>query len=46
MLSLFGPKLPIDRDELALDAIREEIASATPDQFIRIYEGARASGSC
>ena len=33
-------------DELALDAIREEIASATPDQFIRIYEGARASGSC
>ena len=31
-------------DELALDAIREEIASVSPQQFIRIYEEARASG--
>ena len=33
-------------DDLALEAIREEIASATPDEFIRIYEEARASGTC
>ena len=33
-------------DELALDAIRTEIASTEPDEFIRIYEEARASGSC
>ena len=33
-------------DELALDAIRDEIASASPQQFIRIYEEARASGAC
>ena len=33
-------------DDLALDAIRDEIASTTPDQFIRIYEEARASGAC
>jgi len=33
-------------DELPLDAIKEEIASTAPDQFIRIYEEARASGSC
>ena len=33
-------------DELALDAIREEIASVSPQQFIRIYEEARASGVC
>ena len=33
-------------DKLPLDAIREEIASTVPDEFIRIYEEARASGSC
>jgi uncharacterized protein YdhG (YjbR/CyaY superfamily) len=33
-------------DDLALDAIRDEIASITPDEFIRIYEEARASGVC
>ena len=33
-------------DDLALDAIRAEIASVTPDDFIRIYEEARASGVC
>ncbi|HEU4497818.1 MAG TPA: DUF1801 domain-containing protein [Sphingomicrobium sp.] len=33
-------------DELALDAIHEEVASTTPDQFIRIYEQARAAGTC
>jgi len=33
-------------DELALDAIREEIASVSPEQFIRIYEEARATGAC
>ena len=33
-------------DDLALDAIRAEIASTTPDQYIRIYEEARTSGSC
>ena len=32
-------------DELALSAIRDEIASTTPEEFIRIYE-ARTSGSC
>ena len=30
-------------DELALDSIREEIASTGPDEFIRIYEEARAA---
>ena len=33
-------------DDLALDAIRDEIASATPEEFIRIYEEGRASGAC
>ena len=33
-------------DKLPLDAIKEEIASTVPDEFIRIYEEARASGSC
>ena len=33
-------------DDLALDAIRDEIASITPDQFIQLYEEARASGAC
>ncbi len=33
-------------DDLALDVICEEIASTTPAEFIRIYEEARASGSC
>ena len=33
-------------DELALDAIRDEIASTPPDEFIRIHEQARKSGSC
>ena len=33
-------------DELALDAIREEVASTTPEEFIRIYEQARATGTC
>ena len=33
-------------DDLPLDAIREEIASVTPDEFIRIYEEARVSGVC
>lgn len=33
-------------DDLALEAIREEIASTTPDEYIRIYEEARASGTC
>ena len=33
-------------DELALGAIRDEIASTTPEEFIRIYEEARTSGSC
>lgn len=36
----------IKADELALDAIREDIASVSPQQFIRIYEEARASGVC
>ena len=33
-------------DDLALDLIREEIASTKPDEFIKIYEEARTSGSC
>ena len=33
-------------DDLPLDVIRDEIASTTPDQFIRIYEEARATGVC
>lgn len=33
-------------DDLPLDVIRDEIASTTPDQFIQIYEKARAGGSC
>lgn len=33
-------------DDLALDAIRDEIASTTPDEYIRIYEEARAIGVC
>ena len=33
-------------DDLALDAIRDEIASTSPDEFIGIYETARASGGC
>ena len=33
-------------DDLPLDAIRDEIASATPDQFIEIYEAARRSRDC
>ena len=33
-------------DDLALDAIRDEIESTTPDEFIRLYEEARATGSC
>jgi hypothetical protein len=33
-------------DDLALDHIAEEIASTTPDEFIRIYEEARATGGC
>ena len=32
--------------DLALDAIAKEIASTTPDEFIRIYEEARATGVC
>lgn len=33
-------------DQLDEDAIASEIASAKPQQFIRIYEQARASGTC
>ena len=33
-------------DDLPLDLIRNEIASTTPLEFIRIYEQARAVGSC
>ena len=33
-------------DDLPLDAIRTEIASTIPDELIRIYEKARASGAC
>ncbi len=32
--------------DLPLDVIGDEIASTSPQQFIRIYEEARASGSC
>ena len=32
-------------DDLALDVIRDEIASTTPDEFIQIYEEGRASGA-
>lgn len=31
-------------DKLPLEAIKEEIASTSPDEFIQIYEEARASG--
>lgn len=33
-------------DDLALDVIGEEIASTTPEEFVRIYEEARAFRSC
>jgi hypothetical protein len=33
-------------DDLALDIIRDEIASTPPDQFIKIYEEARVRGIC
>lgn len=33
-------------DELPLDVIRDEIASTPPEEFIRIYEQARATGRC
>ena len=33
-------------DDLALDAIRDEIASTAPDQFIEIHEAARQSRDC
>ena len=33
-------------DELPLDAIRQEIASTSPREFLRIYEEARSGGSC
>ena len=33
-------------DDLPIDLICEEIASTTPDEFIRIYEEGRRSGSC
>jgi hypothetical protein len=33
-------------DDLALDVIREEVASTTPDEYIEIYEEARATGTC
>ena len=33
-------------DELPLDAIAAEIASTTPEQYIAIYEEARAGGRC
>ena len=33
-------------DDLALDVIRDEIASTPPDEFIRIYEEARTGGVC
>ena len=35
-----------EADDLALDAIRDEISSTTPEQFIRIYEDARNAGTC
>jgi len=33
-------------DDLPLDHIRDEIASTGPDEFIKLYEEARRSGSC
>jgi hypothetical protein len=33
-------------DDLALEYIAEEIASTTPDEFVRIYEEARVIGNC
>ena len=33
-------------DDLPLDHIRQEIASTPPDEFITLYEEARASGAC
>jgi hypothetical protein len=33
-------------EDLALDAIGDAIAATTPDEFIKIYEEARASGVC
>ena len=33
-------------DELPLEAIRQEIASTSPRELIRIYEEARSGGSC
>ena len=33
-------------EDLALDAIRDEIASTSPDEFIQIYEDAKAKGEC
>jgi hypothetical protein len=33
-------------DDLPLDHIRAEIASTAPDEFIKLYEEARRSGSC
>ena len=33
-------------DELPFDVIREEVAAMTPDDFIRVYEEARAKGGC
>jgi hypothetical protein len=33
-------------DDLPLDIIRDEIASTPPQDFIRIYEEARRSGTC
>lgn len=33
-------------EDLPLDAICEEIASTSPDEFIRLYEQARSSRSC
>lgn len=33
-------------DSLALDVIAEEISSTAPSEFIRIYEEARATGTC
>lgn len=33
-------------EELPLDVIAQEIASTSPDEYIEIYEKARAGGSC
>ena len=33
-------------DDLALDVIRDEIGSVSPDEFIRLYEESRAAGTC